>query len=180
MDYIMTDICIHEWSDPHDKSSNHMDLYKLLQYCWSCSLCCGLHSHGLLVYYIMEVYAFNSFTYSTYPSSASLLATTHLSSGSICIYFFISHLNKIIWYLSFSVWLISLSITPSRSTHGVIMATFLPFAGSYSIVHVYIYISIHTSIHPGANPPHWDNPCFLSAVKWSHSVMSDSLWPHGL
>lgn len=35
------------------------------------------------------VYLQISFTYSTYPSSASLLATTHLSSGSFSLFVFI-------------------------------------------------------------------------------------------
>ena len=34
--------------------------------------------------------------------------------------FFIFHTNEIIWYLSFSIWLISLSTMPSKSIHVVI------------------------------------------------------------
>ena len=34
-----------------------------------------------------------------------------------CFFFKIPHIREIIWYLSFSVWLISLSIVPSRSVH---------------------------------------------------------------
>ena len=34
----------------------------------------------------------------------------------LCVCFYIPHLSGIMWYLSFSIWLISLSIIPLRST----------------------------------------------------------------
>ena len=58
----------------------------------------------------------------------SLLATISLFSVSMSLLLFylfvyfvllIAHVCEIIWYLSFSVWFISLSIIPSRSIHVV-------------------------------------------------------------
>ena len=35
----------------------------------------------------------------------------------MCVFIYISHMSETIWYLSFSIWLISLSITPSSSIY---------------------------------------------------------------
>lgn len=52
------------------------------------------------------------------------LTTTNLFSesaslGFVCIFFWIPHISKILWYLSFSLLLISLSIMHSRSIYAV-------------------------------------------------------------
>ena len=56
-------------------------------------------------------------------------------------------MSKIVWHLSFSDWLISLSITPSRSIHVVTNGKILLFYGSVIFRCMYIYhIFIHSSI----------------------------------
>ena len=53
-------------------------------------------------------------------SVSSCLILFGLFSYSLFSLFFIFHINEIIWYLSFSIWLISLSTMPSKSIHVVI------------------------------------------------------------
>ena len=68
-----------------------------------------------------------------HPAPISPLLTTTLVSVScvwwvrlglfiylFCLFFCIPHKSKIIWYFSFSIWLTSLSIIPSRSIHVVV------------------------------------------------------------
>ena len=63
-------------------------------------------------------YLLTTFTLLPIPHPLSLANTNQFS---VCIFGVgcISHISGIVWYLSFSVWLISLSIMPSRSTHDV-------------------------------------------------------------
>ena len=73
----------------------------------------------------------------------------------VCCIFQIPHISDIIEYLSFSVWLILLSIMPCKSTHdaadGKISVFFM--AVQYSIVcvcvciHIYIHATSSLSIH---------------------------------
>ena len=83
--------------------------------------------------------------FSHYPFSPSPLVTVHLFliSKSLVIFFllvcFVDQVpltGKSIWYLSFTTWLISLSIMLSRSIHAVAKRTssFFLSAAQYSIV----------------------------------------------
>ena len=65
----------------------------------------------------------------------------------LCFFFKISHVSDTIYYLSFSVWLISLSIIPSSSIHVVTNSriSFFQMTEQYSIVYVY-HIFIHSFI----------------------------------
>ena len=57
------------------------------------------------------------------PSSPALLPSDSCQSVFMSVFLFclffhwIPHISEIIWYLSFSDWLISLSVIPSRSIH---------------------------------------------------------------
>ena len=75
----------------------------------------------------------------------------------VCFVLFIFHIWEVIWYLSFSVWFISLSIKPSRSTYIVANDKILFFLwlNNIHIYIVYTYIcvyiwsfTIYLSIHP--------------------------------
>ena len=71
-----------------------------------------------------------------------------LEISSFVSLFQIPRISCIIWYLSFSVWLTSLSMMISRSTHvaanGIISFFFM--AEKYSIVSVYTIYFIHSSL----------------------------------
>ena len=73
-----------------------------------------------------------------------------------CAVFYIPHTSDIIWYLSFSVWL---SMTVSRP---------ILVAANDSILFFFITEEYSTACD------------IFSSVHFSHSVVSDSLWPHGL
>ena len=68
--------------------------------------------------------------------------------GEFCSFvFYIPYVSETIWYLSFSVWLISLSIIPSKSIHaanGTISFFFSLMAESYSL---YIYTPSFLSVY---------------------------------
>jgi len=85
------------------------------------------------------------------------------SSGNclfvLCIYEFVSvvmfihlfcfldsHISEIIWYLSFSVWFISLSIILSRSIHVVTNGKIRFFFFMANIL--FLFLLFHSSIHP--------------------------------
>ena len=62
------------------------------------------------------------------PQPPYLLVTTKLLSLSVCrVLVYLPHVSEIIWCLSFSVWLISLHIIPSRSIHIVANRMVLSF-----------------------------------------------------
>ena len=67
---------------------------------------------------------------------------------SILLVFYISQMSEVMRYLSFSVWFISFSITPSSSIHVVISGkisccyVWVVFHCIY-IQYIYIYVSIH-------------------------------------
>ena len=66
----------------------------------------------------------------------------------VCFIFKIPHISEIVWYLSFSVLLISLSIIPSRSIHAVTNSKNSFFFYGWVIFHCINHIfSIHSSIH---------------------------------
>ena len=103
------------------------------------------------------------FTYLTHHLSPFPLATICLFSVStslfllclfLCFVFLTKHISKIIKYLSFSLWLIFLSIRNSRSIHIVINGNISFYLISecvclhiYICIHTYIYICIYTYIH---------------------------------
>ena len=67
----------------------------------------------------------------------------------ICVIVEILHISDIIWHLSFSFWLISLSMIISScihvATNGIILLFFM--AEYYSIVYMYHIFFIHSSVH---------------------------------
>ena len=69
--------------------------------------------------------------YTTLPNPSPLETTSPFSVFisllfcSILLCFYSPQISEIIWYLSFSTWLISLSIIPSRSIHVVANGTIL-------------------------------------------------------
>ena len=98
-----------------------------------------------------------------YPFHPPPLVTTTLSSTStyFCLVWFIHlslllvfyslHMSETIWYLSFSVWLISLNLIPSRSIHvipnGKISKDVCIFNfGVCVYIYIYIYIYIYNAI----------------------------------
>ena len=84
----------------------------------------------------------SSYTHTTTGNHQSVLCIFEL--GFVCVYlffFFISHISEVIWYLSFSVSLISLSIMPSRSKslHGFLIFCYIIIStGSYFSFNTYI------------------------------------------
>ena len=65
----------------------------------------------------------------------------------IFYFIFIPHISNIIWYLSFFVFLISLSIVASKSIHVCCKwQNFIFFAVSFSIVCIYHIFFIHLSV----------------------------------
>lgn len=94
------------------------------------------------------------FTYLTQHLSPFPLATICLFSVStslfllclfLCFVFLTKHISKIIKYLSFSLWLILLSIRNSRSIHIVINGNISFYLISECLC-LHIYICIHTYI----------------------------------
>ena len=95
----------------------------LLQYYWLYFLCCTLRPHDCFV---------TTNLYFSIPSlfhsvlKPPLLTTISLFSVSRSLFLFHSfilffrfHISEMIWYLSFSDWLISFNIIPARSTHAI-------------------------------------------------------------
>ena len=103
-----------------------------------------------------SLYHFDTFCWLIYPHSLPL-ATTNLFSVYLNLTFFsfffwIPHINEIILCLSFSVWLILLSIMPARTIHGVTKVKIL-------------LLWLHDSLFC----------CCCCQVTW---VVSDSVRPH--
>ena len=96
------------------------------------------------VHYIPMAYLFYNWNFVPFdpllhPFLQSLIPCLCNHKSLFCIYKFgifkkIPHINEITWYLSFSVWLISLSIMPSRSIHIFTMARF-PSSYGWVIFH---------------------------------------------
>ena len=61
--------------------------------------------------------------------------------------FYNLHINEIIWYLSFSIWLISLSIIPSGSNHVVANSKILFLFMAEECYIIYVYTTSSLSIH---------------------------------
>ena len=110
-----------------------------------CAIQCILISYFML----SNLYLFSNHTPLICPLSLSLLITTHLLCLWVCftymfiwILFYISHINYMIEYFSFFVWLISLTMTLSKSIHVSSSGTmaFLFKTEWYSTVCVYIYL----------------------------------------
>ena len=129
-------------------------------------MCTTLYFYFCILYHQKFNFHLSPYSWSLYPfcppfpSIPSLLVTTTLFSVSTCLFLFnlvssfilIFYLFLIfqIWVksssiFSFSIWLISLNIIPSRFLHIVTMARFHLFmAESYSYyMCIYIYIYIH-------------------------------------
>ena len=83
-------------------------------------------------------------------ASGTIFLLSAFKSFTFLFYFFlIPHINDTTQYLSFSVWLISLNMMPSRSIHVVANGSisFFHMAECYSIVCLHTYhIFIHSSI----------------------------------
>ena len=110
-----------------------------------------------LIYFIIR-----SFYFLTISTDFTQHLPSHLWQPPICslylwvqfcffIFFQIPHMNDIIWHLSFSVWLISLSIMISRSICVVTNAGSPPFNGWIIVqclfIHIYsTFFLIHSSI----------------------------------
>ena len=118
---------------------------------WPYSQCCAIHPYGLFP--VVRA----SYFFVPMLSLPLLLGTTNLFSVSVsqlpfCFihqfvsFFLIPHISDIIQYLSFSVWLISLNIMPSRSIHCCKWQNFVLFYGwvifhcVFVCVCIYIYI----------------------------------------
>ena len=80
------------------------------------------------------------------PPHLQPLATTNLLSITVVLPFLEFHLNAIIWYVIFWIWLLSLSIMPLRFIHVVtcITSSLLSIAESYSIAWMYHRLFIHS------------------------------------
>ena len=74
--------------------------------------------------------------------SMNLFLFCYVSSFDF-FFFYIPCISKIIWYLCFSVWFISLNIIPSRSMHVVTKGKISLF---YGWVMFHSYLSIHLSV----------------------------------
>ena len=64
--------------------------------------------------------------------------------------FKILHISEIIWYLSFSVWLISLSMIPSKSIHVVAGGKIFLFMAQLIVHCVYILLLLYPFIYTWA------------------------------
>ena len=76
--------------------------------------------------------------YSHSPPVPTLHPTSpgnHWTIFFVYVFVYIPHISEIIWCLSFSVWLISLSIIPSRSMHIVASGKILFFFCAWVISH---------------------------------------------
>ena len=121
-------------SGPSDISSTHLAAHIVI-IIWLTTLPVLCFIFLLLYYFVIINFHtlillpfphLNPFTFSTWSPNPPLLWQSplwslHLRVCFYCLFIYfvhwIPHISEIIWYLSFSVWLISLSITPSRSIH---------------------------------------------------------------
>ena len=117
-------------NDHHNKSSCHLSPFKLSQCYWPYRLCQTIITS---LWFLSETFCFLiSLTYFTHHLTSPLPFGNNLSILWICdcdsiwlclfvcfpsfvLLFKIPHLGEIIWYLSFSLWLISLSIIPQSA-----------------------------------------------------------------
>ena len=81
-----------------------------------------------------------------------LLRQSRLLSVSVtCVVFvfYILHMNEVMWFLSFSVWFISLSILPSKFIHVVADGNISSFCDwvAFHCVNLYHIFFIHSSVY---------------------------------
>ena len=112
------------WNDHHDKLGYHLSPYNVITIFLTYSLHCTIHPCDL--FYSWKFVPLNPL-HLFHPSLHPLPSGNHqfllciyesisvLLCLFICFVFEILHVNEIVWYLSFSVWLISLGVIPSRS-----------------------------------------------------------------
>ena len=102
--------------ESHLKSSNSLSPRKAIPMLLKYSLCCIVHSMAHLFYNWKFIPLF-IFTFPTHLSWQLSVCSMNLFLILFVWFGVYSHISGTIWYLSFSVWLISLSIIPSRSVH---------------------------------------------------------------
>ena len=112
------------WSVHHDKSSSHLSPCKVITVILTTFLMlCIITVYLCDVYYITGcVDLLISFSCFLSPTQSPLpLGNDPFFSVFVLFYsfFLIPHISEMMWYLSFCVWLISLSIILSRSIHVV-------------------------------------------------------------
>ena len=162
------------WNNHHGKSSNQLSPSKLWQCYWPCFLCCTLYPMTYLFctgdWYFLILFTYFVPTARPHPAYLFFSVSMNLFSFCLCV-FKISHICEIMWYLSFSVWLISLSIILSGSTHVVANGNIAFLWRSNVPLYIYTYIFTCSSIdgHLGCfhfldivNNAHWILLCLLS------------------
>ena len=128
---------------------------------WLYCLCCTLHPHDCLV--TTDLYFLIPSPFHLAPQTLSHRTTIHLFSVSMSLFLcclfilffkFHIHMSEILWYLSFSAWLTSLSIIPSQSIHVVAndKISFFFMAEWYSIIYTYhisfiLFLICRASLH---------------------------------
>ena len=128
------------WNDHHDKYSNHLSPYEFIIISLTIFLVMYI-TFLWLIYFITRGLFLIPFTCLTFPTQPPLLATIHLFSVSLNLFShcFVCFSKFHIWVKSHDIWLwlISLSIIPTRSiqvtTNGKI--SFLFFLNGWVICH---------------------------------------------
>ena len=130
-----------EQNDHKCKSSNHLSPYKDVTLLLTVFPILTFHSHDLFTLWL-EFFT-SSFSLTLLYQWLSFCFI--YSFGFLfCFVFYTSHISEFIQYLSFSIWLISLSKILSRFIHVVTNAKILVFYGWLILNLVYMY---HIYIH---------------------------------
>ena len=112
-----------------------------------------LYITSLVFIYLITRSLYLLITFLQFPLPQPLpLVTTNLINFSINLLggvgvfcfgvFYIPHISELIQYLSFSVWLISLSTVPSRSTHVVENGRICSFFFCLNVIPLYIHTTL--------------------------------------
>ena len=118
---------LHTWqNDHHDKSGDHLTP-KVITVLLTIFIILYIPSLWLIYYVTGDLYLLITFTFFTqplWPSLVALICSLYICLFSflfcfwfICFVFWNLHINEIMWYLSFSAWLISWSIILSSSIY---------------------------------------------------------------